>query len=160
MSYDILLFSPVPGEDPTATAQAGRDFGRLLSESEWTAYRAAAQALKALNPSLEINETENGLQILSESEDEALIIDFFGDSTMISIPYWHDNANQVLSTVREYLRVIHRETGLYAFDPQTEQLVDIEAGLTDAESTYQVGVDAVKRIHNRTVKKKPWWKIW
>lgn len=150
----------LPGEAPAATAQAGTDFGRPLSETEMAMFRSAAQALKALNPSLEISETENGLQVSSESEDEALTIDLFGDSTMISIPYWHENADHVLSKVDEYLRVIHRETGLYAFDPQTEQLVDLEAGLIDAEPAYQFGVDAVGRIHNRDIKKKPWWKIW
>lgn len=160
MSYDILLFYPMPGEDPAVTAQAVSYYDNPHSAAEMATFRSAAQALKALNPSLEIYETEDGLQVSSESEDEKLTIDLFSGSTMISIPYWHENADHVLSRVSDYLRVIHRETGLYAFDPQTEQLVDLEAGLTDAESAYQFGVDAVDRIHNRGINKKPWWKIW
>ncbi|MCF4138368.1 hypothetical protein L1856_19115 [Streptomyces sp. Tue 6430] len=71
---------------------------------------------------VEITEYEQESRDLSHS-GTGIDLSVFGDEVTITVPYWHarDDAAVVLGQVSALAAVVEKETGLTAYDPQTER---------------------------------------
>jgi hypothetical protein len=155
MSYDISLFLPVPGESPLTTAQRDQDFQRPLSESGRVRNERLAEALRRVVPSVEVVEKDN------ETE---FVIDEFGIQIFVSeqegsinIPYWSGNESErVFELIDSLLLAIREQTGMLAFDRQSEQILDANQKPGVNRTMFSIGVDVVDNLEKR----KPWWRIW
>jgi len=126
-------------------------------------YRAIAEAdkiseaqAKALYQHVELNPPEGDLAI------QLIIHD---DHVFITMPYWYkgEAADRLFSTVADYLRVLNRVAGLFAYDPQTDRAFDPEKVVVLDHSEYDRVVGQMPRIVYRAIReneKKPWWKFW
>jgi len=155
VSYSLLLFLPVAGEDPRDTAMRDEpDFDRPISRASRVRNAAAIAGLLDFNDKLEVNEGEGFVQILDPHDGTGIIVELNDASGAISVPYWHDrDADKVLARLTSYLSIIHDTAGFSAFDPQTEELVDPAVGI--GRAYYVAGVHALDAKTSR-----PWWKFW
>ncbi len=144
MSYDFYCYRSASGVPDVAEAQAVvEDINETdeAGDSKPTSFQTIeeiAAALMESNPRLErfkfdyakISESEN----ISEDQarqrnqhaelnppegDLAIQLTIYDDHVFISIPYWYrgTEANQVFSQCSDYLRVIRRTAGFFAYDP-------------------------------------------
>lgn len=151
MSYDIELRSNTPAAD------SGRESVRLrpLSDERRAKHKEVVAALLALNPRLDVFESESVIELTDVDDGSGLQVSLFAASGSISIPYWHEDQAALMKVVAGYLRVIC-EVGEYsAFDPQTGKAVTADAGYSLNPQVYSVGVHALT-----AATKKPWWKFW
>jgi hypothetical protein len=79
------------------------------------------------------------------------------------MPYWYvgDDADRLFSSVSEYMRLIRRTAGFFAYDPQTDKAFDPAIATIEDHSVYEKIVKQMPRVaaEIRNQKKK-WWKIW
>jgi hypothetical protein len=56
-------------------------------------------------------------------DDTGIELTIIGNEVSLTVPYWHtgDRATQVFSQIAAVVSIVERETGLIAFDPQTER---------------------------------------
>ena len=95
--------------------------------------------------------------------DLAVQLTVYDDHVSISIPYWYRSteANQVFSQCSDYLRVIRRTAGFFAYDPQTDTAFDPENAEPRDHRCYEEVVSELPKIAAETSKPdKPWWKFW
>ncbi|MGX1545523.1 hypothetical protein [Streptomyces adustus] len=125
MSYDIYFLNRRDGQSWDEVLEAMED---TAEDSEpipaplleaWD--RIVPQARRLLGPA-EITEYEQESRDLSHS-GTGIGLSVFGDEVSITVPYWHagDEAAVVLGLVSALAAVVEKETGLTAYDPQTER---------------------------------------
>lgn len=160
MSYDINLFTPVPGEDPVLTAQRDIDESEsiqpLKPESVARNTRIASR-LSELSAAFEIHTHESGTEFTWQRDNCAFQL-FLGDSTgSLNMPYWSRNQDQeIFDLIASTLRVTHEETGFLAFDPQSDELIPVDGHSRISAQLFGFGVNAVASA----AVAKPWWKFW
>jgi len=187
MSYDIYCFRPSSAtpslEKAQAVVESEETLERPEDESERETKQRVVRALMQQNPRLqpfEFNHAEIAKSMnISEQQareqwkhvelnppegDPAIQITVFGDHVSINIPYWYTGAeaDSVFSQLTDYLRVLKRDAGYFAFDPQTDRVFDPDKeGLGDHES-YERIVRDMPAIAAKAARqlKKPWWKFW
>ncbi|MBS1719583.1 MAG: hypothetical protein JST35_03955 [Armatimonadetes bacterium] len=183
MSYDINLVRVKEGEDPYEVATNDEDFDREkpYDPEKEAMKRRTADALVAKFPNLEVFEVddEDIAAELNISVEEAkrrsrhielnndaagVQIHLDDDEAGVSIAYWHngDKAREVFREVWDYLRIIQRETGFVAFDPQQGEILVLSQGYAAAVDAFAGGMVNVQRVIDdlNQPKKKPWWKFW
>ncbi|MFJ3943877.1 hypothetical protein [Streptomyces griseoaurantiacus] len=125
MSYDIYFVSRLDGqswdevpEEMEDAAEHSEPIPPHLLEA-WD--RIVPQA-RTLLGEVEITEYEQESRDLSHS-GTGIDLSIFGDEVNITVPYWHagDDAEVALGQVSALAAVIEKETGLTAYDPQTER---------------------------------------
>ncbi|MFG2943780.1 hypothetical protein [Streptomyces adustus] len=135
MSYDIYFLNRRDGQSWNEVLEAMED---TAEDSEpipaplleaWD--RIVPQARRLLGP-VEITEYEQESRDLSHS-GTGIGLSVFGDEVSITVPYWHagDEAAVVLGLVSALAAVVEKETGLTAYDPQTERPL-VEAPMEDS----------------------------
>lgn len=124
MSYDIYFLSRCDGQpwDEVLEAMEGaaeriEPIPTRLLEA-WD--RIIPQA-RLLLGEVDITEYEQESRDLSHS-GTGIDLSVFGDEVSITVPYWHagDDAAVVLGKVFALSAIVEKETGLTAYDPQTE----------------------------------------
>ncbi|MFH7336279.1 hypothetical protein [Streptomyces sp. KHY 26] len=125
MSYDIYFLSRLDGQSWDEVLEAMEDAAehsepiptRLLEA--WD--RIVPQA-RTLLGEVEITEYEQESRDLSHS-GTGIDLSVFGHEVSITVPYWHagDDAEVVLGQVSALAAIVEKETGLTAYDPQTER---------------------------------------
>src|SRR5438105_1295386 len=151
MSYDLYCYRATSSVPDVAEAQAlveainaAEEAGDAKATSSETRERITA-ALIEHNPRLERFKFDYSkiaeLQNISEEEarsryqhvelnppegDLAIQLTVYDDHVFISIPYWYrgSEADLVFSQCSEYIRVIRRTAGFFAYDPQTDTAFD------------------------------------
>jgi hypothetical protein len=188
MSYDLYCYRSVSGVPDVGEAQAiveainaAEEAGDSKPTFSQTRERITA-ALIEHNPRLEqfkfdytkiaesqkLSEDEARLRYqhaeLNPPEgDLAIQLTVHDDHVFISIPYWYRGAeaNQVFLQCSDYLRVIRRTAGFFAYDPQTDIAFDPENTELRDHQRYEEVVRELPKIATEASKaKKPWWKFW
>ena len=161
MSYDLYLFKPRPGIEPSITAEAlfARDSDELdkdvASPIEWHSRRAIASALIKQNPRFDVFPSELAGALaategsameepaeyieLSDTEDDTGIqVSVFEEEISVTVPYWHSGeaAEAVFHKVWKYLEAIQRIAGCHTYDPQLGRLVNLNTDFNDVVSVY------------------------
>lgn len=184
MSYDFRLFKRKTGEDPLVTAHADSDGPPTTTpdpQKEALKHRVAT-ALIVHNPQLEIFQFDydaiaktrkvsveeahlkyRHLELNSPSAGtNGIQITLYDDEASVTVPYWHDSA-KASDTFREiwgYLKIVCRETGYLAYDPQIDRLLDTAAGFDESLACYTGVVHQMRpKPPASQKKKKPWWKF-
>ncbi|WP_460066633.1 hypothetical protein [Streptomyces sp. YKOK-I1] len=125
MSYDICFLKRRDGqswdevlEEMEVAAEDSEPIPTHLLEA-WD--RIVPQA-RTLLGGVEITECEKESRDLSHSRT-GIGLSVFGDEVSITVPYWHagDGAAVVLGQVSALAAIVEKETGLTAYDPQTER---------------------------------------
>lgn len=123
MSYDIYFVEPRAvlsweelSEEREAAAEASQDVPAALIEV-WERVTPQAEAVLG---EVELTRSAGALELSHNGTGLDLAI--LGDEISLSVPYWHagERATQVLHIVSAIVAIVERETGLIAFDPQTE----------------------------------------
>ena len=179
MGYDIQLVRPRPGqaiEDIAMADEDGPPSGPRDPAKEVVKQRVA-KALVAADPALksfafgyaeiarirsisieqaerehrdvELNDETTGLQIMLSD-----------DGAGVSVPYWHSGpeGDDVLRRMLACVRIIARETGFVAFDPQVGEVIDPDVELARMVATHARMVDHVREMKRGAA--RPWWKFW
>jgi hypothetical protein len=191
MSYDIYCFrpsSPTPSiEEAQAIVESDEDSERPEDESARETKQRVVEALKQHNPRLEqfefdyaaiarrmkISEQEarerrKHVELNPPEGDPAIQITVSGKHVSISIPYWYTNAEaeRVFRQLMDYLRVIKRAGGYWAFDPQKDRIFDPENEDLGEHASYEKIVRDLPAMVAKAAKQrdgdpnKPWWKFW
>jgi hypothetical protein len=191
MTYDIRLFKPRPDEDPLITAQREDDEEPSLSELDLvqeaikqrivTALISTNSALQPLWPNYQdIAARENisieaiklkhrWVQLDERGSQQGIQILLFDGEASISVPYWHDGAQaeDVFRRIWNYLRVINRESGYMAYDPQLGILLDLSQDFSAALHLYTGTRKAVAEQMpgielgtSQPKSQKKWWQFW
>lgn len=94
--------------------------------------------------------------------DSAIQISVENDYVSITIPYWYENdkSTAVFEELHGYLKIIRQVAGYVVYDPQTEKVFDPQDKSTIDNSAYNGVVQKIPEMVERSVKKKPWWKLW
>lgn len=191
MSYDIYCYRPVSGYPNTAEAQslveadeAAEEEGRTIVTAQDTKDRIVT-ALITHNPRLERFQFDYNKiaesQKITEAEARArfqhvelnppegglaIQLTVYNDRVFVSFPYWYkgEKANGVFAECSEYLRVIRRTAGFFAYDPQVGTAFDPEkTELVDSKRSYEKIVNDLPKIAAQASaqkKLKAWWKFW
>jgi hypothetical protein len=117
----------------------------------------------------EARERYRHIELNRSSEDDlAIQLTVYDNHVCLTIPYWYSGgeADQVFSQLLDYLQVIRRAAGFFAYDPQTDIAFDPEqTGFPDHAEYDRVIRDVIPSIVSgearvAAVPKKPWWKVW
>ncbi len=188
MSYDLYCFSVKSDPPHLGEARAFLDSQEAGEAPETDTARALkrriADALLACNPRLQEFKIDYATiartQKISEEEarvkfthieldppegDAAVQIIMYNDHVAINMPYWYTGADAdvAFKLVNEYLRVIRKEAGYFAFDPQTDRIFDPERETIGDHSHYERIAKDLPGIIARGLKreeKKAWWRFW
>ena len=176
MSYDIHCYRSRIGKPDVAEAQETMEADDSIIESGQQVKLDIAKALTDFNPKLEVfkfdyNEIAK-LQNLSVDEakdqynyielnppdgDLAIQITVFNNNVSLTVPYWYkeNDARQVFQKLMDYLKIIRKTSGYFAYDPQTDQAFD---QLTTDISGLKLYINTTGQAENLPT--KPWWKFW
>lgn len=164
MSYDLFLFRPKPNVDLLKTVEQLYENeseeinpGLPTGENEKQKH-ALAQTLINLNPQLEIFKfgfkeiadmegiTEGEarvkfrhLELNSADNGNGVQITLFDDTAEVSVPYWHngDAAIQVFEEIWSYLKILEVQGNFATYDPQIEQILNLEKDFSLVLETYE-----------------------
>lgn len=157
MSYDIQLLILKAGESARDAARRDEVEDEPYTTDAKDRNARVVAALQARYPDFEKFESDSHVELTDLSGGTGMQVSLFTSSGAITLPYWHDkDAKAVLEKVNGVLQVVLTNSPFVAFDPQTEQEVNGQSGLSEAApSAYAFGVAAVQTIAN-----KPWWRFW
>ncbi|MFF0110841.1 hypothetical protein [Streptomyces hirsutus] len=125
MSYDIYFLNRPDGQSwdevLEAMEEAAEDSEPIPAHLLGAWDRIVPQA-RTLLGEVEITEYERESRDLSHS-GTGIDLSVFGDEVTITVPYWHagDDAAVVFGQVSALAVIVEKETGLTAYDPQTER---------------------------------------
>lgn len=191
MSYDIYAYRPkLPTPELSEAEAAMEDSGDPNESAPSAEAERIAAALMQANPRLErfeydyaqIAETQkitvedarrkyhaiqlNPANLADASKsDLALQVEICSRTVFITFPYWYGEADaaKVFAQAHEYLQVIRKEAGYFAYDPQIERAFDPEKEFPSGQEVYSSIVKQMPQLlasARRNSKKKPWWKFW
>ncbi|HZU97977.1 MAG TPA: hypothetical protein VFF73_14840 [Planctomycetota bacterium] len=170
MSYDLSLFRPRPGFDPTSNSEDSNEFepkarDPVVEEQK----RRVADALIRTNAELEpfqlryaeiakfqgITEEEarrrfRYIELNGPKNGNGVQITIFDSRASIHIPFWHtgDKAFATLREVWSYLRVFASH-GFATYDPQIERVLNVEADFKLVIDSYGAGVEFTRDVADR-----------
>ncbi|MFE8986516.1 hypothetical protein ACFYMI_01640 [Streptomyces collinus] len=125
MSYDIYFLNRRDGQSWDEVLEAMED---AAEDSEpipahlLEAWDRIVPQVQTLLGEVEVTEYEQESRDLSHS-GTGIDLSVFGDEVTVTVPYWHagDDAAAVLGQVSALAAIVEMETGLTAYDPQTER---------------------------------------
>ena len=190
MSYDLYCYRSQSAEPDVEEARrivdsfnADEEAGQIRSGDRELKERIAA-ALIQQNPRLErfdfdyraiaesdkISEEQararyQHIELNPPEGDLAIQLFIHNDHAFITMPYWYkgEDADRLFSTVMDYLRVLNKVAGLFAYDPQTDKAFDPQNVVVLGHSEYDKVVDQMPKIVCRAIsenEKRPWWRFW
>jgi hypothetical protein len=68
----------------------------------------------------------------------------------ITVPYWHSGAqaNRALKKIWGYIDVLQRVGGYRVYDPQLDEVLDLERDFANVVAKYEAGVQYVRQLAN------------
>ncbi|GGP73399.1 hypothetical protein GCM10010287_55110 [Streptomyces variabilis] len=141
VSYDIYFFNRPDGQSwdelLEAMEKAAEDSEPIPAHLLGAWDRIVPQA-RTLLGAVELTEYERESRDLSHL-GTGIDLSVFGDEVTITVPYWHagDDAAVVFGQVSALAAIVEKETGLTAYDPQTERPL--------AETPPEVSVELMSR---------------
>lgn len=175
MTYDLHLFRRTAHADPLEAARASYEPREgdppFVPDSGWRErMQAAAAALTEADFSLEATHLSKGttserIELYGPDEGTGLQILLFPDAADVHVPSWHDGADAQAAWDQawEALRILERETGWGTYDPQLDQVLDLDADRAAVAAEYARGVEAEQAISAAPLiaaQQRPWWKFW
>ena len=170
LSYDINFIRKRPeqswedaldaNEEALVAAKASRELDAAMPDI----MAHTADELQRLHPPFERVGDASFIELSDESSGMQVYLCV--DGVGLSVPYWHDGdaARPIFGLVQEVARVVERETGLRAYDPQQE------APLLDPGWRAPVAEGEMDRITDLlhgdggaldpVASRRPWWKFW
>ena len=185
MSYDLYCYKSHLGRPDLLEAQNAiefDDYDKLGFDPE--VKLKIAKVLTDFNPRLEsfqfdyeeianlqgisvekAREKFDHIELNTPEGDLATEITIYGRFVSITVPYWYseDNAGDVFKKISDYTKIIRQAVGYFVYDPQLENVYDPLIQDFNGLAVYQSTTEVVQQKMNeksRSVKKKPWWKIW
>lgn len=165
LSYDIDFFYAVEGADPydSYLASLEREDGENAPLTVSAENREAAMRLVRGNPNLECVEEASGsltVQHRDFGNSNGIQLSFFASSAGLTVPYWHrgDAAVMMLQEVWEYMGLLKEQSGLLAYDPQIDVVVNLDEDFDEVLAAYRSGVEKTEEV--KAAVKKPWWRFW
>lgn len=161
MSYDIKLFKPEPDIDPLTSAQREEEEEqqtlleldpvqealklRIVTaltatnsqiQPMWPDYEKIAAHEKTTPDSARLK--HRWIELNDNNDRSGIQIQLFDHEAFISVPYWHDDlqAETVFHQIWEYLRIINREAGYVAYDPQLDEILDLNQDYSESLQSY------------------------
>lgn len=170
MSYDLVLFRIAEGVEARDAydelmsrqeEELEKDENRTPSAGELDQIRAVAGALKTWHPGFQEFVCEEGFSSIDLTEEDLQVqFGVYGDSVLVSMPYFRDDAGKMMEFVGQSFGVIQARTGYVVYDPQIERLVTAD-DLKEMAGRYRKMDDLLPKIVQKTrEKEKPWWKFW
>ncbi|WP_225834196.1 hypothetical protein [Streptomyces sp. NK08204] len=125
MSYDIYFLNRRDGQSWDEVLEAMEDAAEdnePIPTHLLEAWDRIMPQARALLGEVEITQYEQESRDLSHS-GTGIDLSVFSDEVTITVPYWHagDDAAVVLGQVSTLAAIVEKETGLTAYDPQTER---------------------------------------
>ncbi len=167
MSYDFIIFMPVPGEDPLETVDA------LLEEAEHDAVADDAPHAQAL---------AECAAMINERLGEVVICNAFATMAELNISYSSLDGMQSRAIFDRLQRIFDEagaRWGLAVFDPQTGEVVAQAKALGRGAAQSATGVDTLRSLgvigsspqpsdhdeprtgHGSSpAQRRPWWMFW
>jgi hypothetical protein len=180
MSYDLHLVRPRPGQAIEEIAMADDEDGPPAGPpdpAKEAVKRHTADTLLAADPSLRpfvfdyaeiarirgisLEQARRDHRHIELNDDRAGIqIMLCDDSAYVTVPYWHDGAkaNDVFRRILECVRIIARETGFVAYDPQIGEVIDPDIKIAKMVAAYVPMVSQLRDMKREAT--RPWWKFW
>jgi hypothetical protein len=111
LSWDELM------EELEEAAQEASELPRELIE----AWGRIVPQVEAVLGEIDLSEGADTLELGHDGTGIDLAI--IGSEVSVAVPYWHtgDGATQIFDKIAAIASIVERETGLIAFDPQTER---------------------------------------
>jgi hypothetical protein len=185
MSYDIYCYKPSSSTPNVNEAQAiieKEESASVGNKEQAEIKEKIAKAILEYNPKLErfkfgfdkiaeiqkitveeAKEKFSHIELNPPEDDDAIQIIIDNDNVFISTPYWYEgeDAQNVFTEIYSYLKIIKKEAGYFAYDPQTEIAFDPDEHEFDNLEGYEKIVRKLPEIAYNTYKenKKPWWKF-
>jgi hypothetical protein len=163
VSYDLDAFAVPAGVSPEDFLESG-ERERLAedesppTEDQRAAMNRAAEALLAVDPTAERADGDDWIQINAATMQVTLS----PREAAVNIPYWGGDADAVMAQAFDYARVIGETLGFTVWDPQTGEIVDLDA--PDRETAAARFADISSRMEEIVAtpppRPRPWWKIW
>lgn len=188
MSYDIFCYKSelgIPDENEADKVIEADNDKWIKKEQNAETKLAIVKALTKFNPRLEAFDFDYGeiakltqatieeakskfdhIELNPHEGDIAIQLTIFSNHVFITVPYWYqgDQAKQVLTNIRDYIKVIRDTAGYFVYDPQTGEVFDPAEDNFNGSDQYLSGSKNLDEIinPNQTPKeiKKPWWKFW
>ena len=78
------------------------------------------------------------IELNGPEDSNGIQIEIHDDEAYVTVPYWHDGAaaEAAFDEIWGYARIIQRETGYAAYDPQLDALLDLREGTAAALRVY------------------------
>lgn len=127
MSYDVHFVKSRPGqslrevmEDLSEELETAAETRPELTPEAVATWNRLAPRVKEMLPDAEIDPIEYGYQVVQGATGIQLF--FCPPAISLHVPYWYDGdrADQILGNLRALALVVEAETGLTAYDPQTD----------------------------------------
>lgn len=149
MSYDLYLFEPVAGEEPTETLERleEREAGTSPGPAVAARNRRIADDLLAANSDYTEAPIAGAGDELELVDENGLQITLSDQQAWINFPYWESlDAERLAAEIATASRVIGEATGWRLYDPQLDRFRDPVADADDFAKAFGVGVGHVERI--------------
>lgn len=160
MSYDFRLCLPRPGRSRAEIATADADDVGITEPVPVNEERKrrVAQALITRNPAFrpfafgfeEISKLEKitveearkkyrHIELNGAEGGNGIQVMLFDYEAAVTVPYWHQDAKarRVFEEIWNYLEIIQREGGFFAYDPQIERVLDLPVDFEASIASYQ-----------------------
>jgi len=153
MSYDLYLYRVPPDADPLdacrAAFEAAEDRAGAPGDSPRRMMQIA-EALREENRNLEVKEGGVGGHafVLLQSPQSGIQVWLFTTCASVDVPFRHAGARaaEVWREAGRYVEVLERESGVHAYDPQRDELLDPRTGLDEVLARYAGGVRLLEEI--------------
>lgn len=184
MSYDIYLYKSKSGQPDVDEANDILDeleSGQTVQDSE-DLKQKICKALIEVNPRLspfvfdyhdiarlqkisveEARQKFNHIELNTPEDDIATQIIIYDNCVTLTIPYWYsgDKATNLFDTINHYLKIIHKTSGFFVYDPQTGSAFNPLEKSLEGQNIYEQGSAHIDKLRNESnVQTKPWWKFW
>ena len=177
MSYDLTLFRIPAGMEPSVahqnlidqqeneTADLDSWIKRPIPEASRAEMERIAGVLKAWRPSLEEFRPKAPFPWIElNDEDLQLQFEVYDGSVSVTMPYFRDRAQEIMTCVTDCFAPLMTAAGYIAYDPQLGRVVtiaDADAMVTQYRSMDRLLPEIVQEgRESLRAKGGRWWKFW
>jgi len=122
-----------------------------------------ARVCESQNISLEAARARlNHIELNPPDGELAIQLTIHWNHVSLEFPYWYSGSQRdaVFNLALEYLQLIKKVEGFFAYDPQTDAAFDPKDIESLDHSEYSRIVENLPAIIAQGEAKKPWWKFW
>ncbi|MFK0156717.1 hypothetical protein ACIQVK_32210 [Streptomyces sp. NPDC090493] len=150
MSYDIYFVRPRPVLDWDELAEELEEAADAAPDLPKALIAAWERMVPHLTEALGQVELSRGARTRKLSHDDTGIeLSIIGDEVSLTIPYWHtrEAAGLAFEMIAAIVSIVERETGLIAFDPQTER--PFTEAIAEAEAVMSSNTEDLHRRYGK-----------